>query len=314
MQAKMIAQRRTDHRRLLVGATGALLLIVPFLGTIAVRAQSPAKAPALAFDVASVRQNKSGAKPESNFPLGPGDMYTRTGGVFSASDQPLSTYLAFAYKLTISQTEIVRQHLPGWVLTDRFDIQARTQIADPTKDQMRLMMRSLLADRFQLKVHNETRQLPVFGLLLAKPGKMGPKLTAHAAADASCSGGQACGGLSLRPAGTPGDLHVAAREVSMDFLARSLTGMGALDRPVLDQTGLNGTYDFEVEYARDSFGASSTQAASSEGANFAPGASGSASGPTFLEALKEQLGLKLVAQKGPVDVVIVDAVTRPSEN
>ncbi len=116
----------------------------------------------------------------------------------------------------------------------------------------------------------------------------------------------ACGGLTLLPASVPANLHVAARGVTMDFLARSLMGMGALDRPVVDQTGLGGTYDFEMEYARDSFGA--------EAAAGAAGFAGEASGPTFLEALREQLGLKLVAQKGPVEVVVVDAVARPSEN
>ncbi len=284
------------------------ILIACLPGATAGRAQTPVATPSattkLAFDVASVRQNKSGSKPESNFPLGPGDMYAQIGGEFSASGQPLITYIAFAYKLTISQAETVRQHLPEWVMSDRFDIEARTEDRDATKDQMRLMMRSLLADRFQLKMHDEARQLPVFGLVVAKAGRMGPKLAAHAV-DASCQS-SACGGLTLLPASVPGDLHVAARGVTMDFLARSLTGMGGLDRPVMDQTGLGGTYDFDVEYARDS----------SFGEETASRGSGSAAeaGPTFLEALKEQLGLRLVAQKGPVQVVVVDAVARPSEN
>jgi uncharacterized protein (TIGR03435 family) len=197
----------------------------------------------------------------------------------------------------------VRQHLPEWVMSDRFDIEARTEDRDATKDRMRPMMRSLLADRFQLKVHDEARQLPVFGLVAAKAGKMGPKLATHAV-DASCQS-SACGGLTLLPASVPGDLHVAAHGVTMDFLARPLTGMGGLNRPVMDQTGLGGTYDFDVEYARDNFGVET-----------APAGSGSAAetGPTFLEALKEQFGLRLVAQKGPVQVVVVDAVARPSEN
>jgi uncharacterized protein (TIGR03435 family) len=131
---------------------------------------------------------------------------------------------------------------------------------------------------------------------------MGPQLAVHAA-DASCQT-SACGGLTLLPASVSGHLHVAARGVSMDFLARSLTGMGGLDRPVVDQTGLGGVYDFDVEYARDNFGVDPAAA----------GLAAEAEGPTFLEALKEQLGLRLVAQKGPVQVVVVDAVARPSEN
>jgi uncharacterized protein (TIGR03435 family) len=278
-------------------------------GAIAGRAQTAVATVAatkLAFDVASVRQNKSGDKPESNFPLGPGDMYAQTGGVFSASDQTLITYIAFAYKLTISQAETVRQHLPEWVMSDRFDIEARTELPDPTKDQMRAMMQTLLADRFQLKAHEEARQLPVFGLVLAKAGRMGPQLAVHAA-DASCQTSAqlaACGGLTLLPASVSGHLHVAAHGVTMGFLARSLTGMGGLDRPVVDETGLGGRYDFDVEYARDTFGADTA----------ASGLPAEAAGPTFLEALKEQLGLRLAAQKGPVQVVVVDAVERPSAN
>jgi uncharacterized protein (TIGR03435 family) len=292
--------RRTVRARLLL-ATFSIGLA---LGGSNGRAQTAGTVVAtkLVFDVASVRQNKSGDKPESSFPLGPGDMYASTGGVFSASDQTLITYIAFAYKLTISQAETVRQHLPEWVMSDRFDIEARTEVHDPTKDQMRAMMQSLLADRFQLKVHAEARQLPVFGLVLAKAGRTGPQLAVHAV-DASCQT-SACGGLTLLPASVPGHLHVAAHGVAMDFLARSLTGMGGLDRPVVDETGLGGTYDFDVEYARDTFGADTA----------ASGLPAEAAGPTFLEALKEQLGLRLVAQKGPVQVVVVDAIARPSAN
>jgi uncharacterized protein (TIGR03435 family) len=292
--------RRAIRRKLLLA-----MCIAWIPGAIAGHGQTPVTLPAatkLAFDVASVRQNKSGDKPESNFPLGPGDMYASTGGVFSASDQPLITYIAFAYKLTISQAETVRQHLPEWVMSDRFDIEARTEVHDPTKDQMRVMMQSLLADRFQLKVHEEARQLPVFGLVLAKAGRMGPQLAVHVA-DESCQT-SACGGLTLLPASVSGHLHVTARGVTLDFLARSLTGMGGLDRPVVDETGLGGRYDFEMQYARDSFGADAA----------ASGLAPEAAGPTFLEALKEQLGLRLVAQTGPVQVVVVDAVARPSEN
>jgi hypothetical protein len=169
---------RTGTLRQTIRVRPLLAILIAWVpGAIAGHAQTPVAIPAatpkLAFDVASVRQNKSGSKPESNFPLGPGDMYAQTGGVFSASDQTLITYIAFAYKLTISQAEIVRQHLPEWVMSDRFDIEARTEDRDPTKDQMRAMMQSLLADRFQLKVHDEARQLPVFGLVLAKAGQDG---------------------------------------------------------------------------------------------------------------------------------------------
>src|ERR1700722_1710446 len=77
------------------------------------------------FDVASVKQNKSGNQPTSNFPLGPGDVYVPNGGFFSATNQPLITYFYFAYRIMSNQSLYVLPQLPGWSMTDRFDIQAR---------------------------------------------------------------------------------------------------------------------------------------------------------------------------------------------
>ena len=80
---------------------------------------------ASAFDVASVKPNKSDAMPYSNFPLNAGDMYTANGGLFSATNFPLVTYIAFAYNVVGNQAHFLAPQLPGWVMTDRFDIQAR---------------------------------------------------------------------------------------------------------------------------------------------------------------------------------------------
>jgi uncharacterized protein (TIGR03435 family) len=102
-----------------------------------------------AFEVASVRSNKSTAQPLSRFPLGPGHAYV-PGNLFSATNQPVIAYLRFAFKLSRGEA----LDLPTWVYDEHFDIAARA-IGNPTKDEMRLMMRSLLADRFKLKVHIE---------------------------------------------------------------------------------------------------------------------------------------------------------------
>jgi uncharacterized protein (TIGR03435 family) len=123
----------------------------------------------LAFEVASVRSNKSTAQPMSRFPLGPGDAYV-PGNLFSATNQPLIAYLRFGFKL--SQAELL--DLPTWVYDERFDIAARA-IGNPTKDEMRLMMRSLLADRFKLKTHIERRTKPAFNLVLVREGQIGPR-------------------------------------------------------------------------------------------------------------------------------------------
>ncbi len=138
----------------------------------------------MSFDVASVKQNKSGNAsannpPYSNVPLSPGDIYSATGGLLSATNWPLWQYMVFAYKLGGNELQAVRTELPKWAATDRFDIQARAT-GNPTKDQMRLMMQSLLADRFKLTLHYESRQLPVFALSFwRKAGKTGPQFQAH---------------------------------------------------------------------------------------------------------------------------------------
>ena len=134
----------------------------------------------LEFDVASVKQNKTDSNNErtANFPLGPGDVYGSVGGRFSAANHPLITYIAFAYKIVNTQVASFDSQLPSWARTDRFDIEANAQ-GKPTKDQMRLMMRALLADRFKLKVHVESHEQSVLALQLVKPGLTGPQLQPH---------------------------------------------------------------------------------------------------------------------------------------
>ena len=128
----------------------------------------------LQFEVASVRENKSDGKPTSNVPLDRGNVYYPTGGAFSATNQSFITYLIFAYEINISEFRggLIRS-LPKWAATDKFDINARAESQNPTKDEMRLMLQSLLEQRFQLKVHREKRVVPIFGLYLVKLEKAG---------------------------------------------------------------------------------------------------------------------------------------------
>jgi uncharacterized protein (TIGR03435 family) len=272
------------------------------------------------FEIASIKLNKSGDQAHSNIPLGPGDVHSSTGGRFSTRGLPLVSYLFFAYKITGDQSEAVLSQLPGWATTDHFDIEAKTN-GDPaqdTKDQMRLMIQSLLADRFGLVARYETKQVPVFALTLAKPGRMGPQLRAHPA-DAPCSttipsagepppeatvdGGypRLCDGFLGMPATVSGRMREGGRNVTMAFIASHFIANFA-ERPVIDQTGLTGTFDVVVEFVLETNG---------------PGGGDSQpdpSGPTFLQALKEQLGLRLESQKGPAQVLVIDHVDHPTEN
>src|ERR1700691_1847040 len=196
----------------------------------------------LEFEVASVKPNKSDAPPHANNPLGPGNVYSPYRGYFQAINFPLYTYILFAYKIMGNQEQFLRTQIPAWVMSDRFDIEARAE-GNPDKDQMRLMMRSLLADRFKLGIHYETREVPVFALALPKAGKTGPTLQPHPE-DYPCStvpqasqsqvDGQfpvLCGGLFPLPPGAPGRQHIGARRVTMEFIANSLSAMGQLERP-----------------------------------------------------------------------------------
>jgi uncharacterized protein (TIGR03435 family) len=207
--------------------------------------------------------------------------------------------------------------LPTWVGTARFDILAKAQ-GNPTKDQMRLMMQSLLADRFKLTVHDEIRQVPVFALVINLPGKLGPLLQQHVD-DSPCPAVSripspspaappeiidrrfpaTCGGILWMAPSEPGRFRAGARNVSMELIASSIPGgSSGINRPVLDKTGLTGTFDFALEFAPQFEGPTPPNA------NFRA----DPAGPTFVDALRDQLGLKLEAQTGPVDVLVIDYV------
>jgi uncharacterized protein (TIGR03435 family) len=268
------------------------------------------------FDVASVKESKAADdREESNFPLGPGDVYAPTNGVFSARAFPLIAYVAFAYKITNTQNSYVSSQLPDWARSNRYDIEARSGQRDVTKDQMRLMMQSLLADRFKLTIHTEIRQVPVLALVLSKAGTTGPQLRPHPANDDSCSTAPSdadagmfpvtCGGILGMSPVFPGDTRAAARNISMDAIASFLSGLeGGIDRPVVNRTGLAGNFDFNLEWAPES----NTPSPIGRGADTV------AQGPSALEALKKQLGLKLKPMKGPVEWMIIDHVERFAAN
>ena len=279
--------------------------------------------PRIAFDVASIRQNHSREQPSSNVPLGPGNVTTKNDGILRARNFSLLYYLVFAYKLTDYQEAALRDAAPAWLATDHFDIEAHTDDRASTKDQLRLMMRTLLAERFNLAVHHETRQSPVYVLVTIRSGVTGQKLRRHPA-DADCfdstpashdpdappgpkipetlPGGfpTVCGGILGVPASALDRYSFGARNVPMSLIAHSLSSWGNLGRPVLDQTGLSGEYDFVLEYTPDPPPA------------YAKGLD--SGGPSFQEALQKQLGLKLESQKGPVEFLVLDRIDRLHEN
>jgi uncharacterized protein (TIGR03435 family) len=274
------------------------------------------------FEVASVRRNKSNGEASINVDPTFSDGSVPTGGLYLAKNIKLIQFIAFAYRLTQSQLLSVESKVP-WTTEERFDIEARAE-GNPTKAQYRLMMQTLLADRFKLKAHYDTRQVPVYALVLAKPGKLGPHLRLHRLDDPVCAtdpsvraapstrnpaGAGAeefpnyCGGLSGMKPSAPGRMKSGGRDVTMALLAGILVGVGVVDRPMVDETGLKGTVDFSLEWR---------QVAGNVGfgGKFDP----DESAPTFQEALRDQLGIKMVSQKSPVDFFIVDHIESPSAN
>jgi len=273
----------------------------------------------MAFELASVKRNEPGAGAyHSNFPLTLGASNFASVGNLMSVDVPLGMLVRFAFKVSVGQAHFLISGLPAWVDSESFDIEARAPIDHPSKDQFRLMMQSLLADRFKLAMHEESRQLPIYALVLAKQGKTGPQLQPHVD-DATCGAeGRAgappvsqdlapfpCGATIMEGSSVPGRVRGGGRNVSLDYIAAFLTGTGfqgtAPDRPVVNETALTGVYDFSIEFAPD--------------ANGPPGGmQPDPNGPTFSEALQDQLGLKLLAKTGQVEVIVVDHIEEPSAN
>lgn len=171
---------------------------------------------------------------------------------------------------------------PGWVETDRFNVEAKAS-GDATRNELMAMLQALLTERFQLRVRREARQGNVFELVVAGDG---PKLKPSTAESSF---------LRLyrnTPPELPGVSYtIMAQKVSMARLADDL--MGHLQRPVVDRTGISGEFDFKIDYAVEGH---------------------SEEGPSLFTALQEQLGLRLRATKGPVESLVIEKAERPSEN
>lgn len=275
---------------------------------------SPIPVAKLEFEVASVKENRTGEAAHSNFPLNPGVQFGTTGGLLSAHNMVLLQYFVFAYKMTSYQIQSIRAQFPDWARMDHFDIEARTS-GEPSKDEMREMMQALLVDRFKMKVHHEIRQVPVFALVPSKAGTMGPQLKPHPVDDPDCTktplpksivGGYpaGCGAGASIPASLPGRTAIGGRKVTMQTFVVGLTNLGNnVDRPVIDKTGYDGAFDYTLEWAPEESGSPSGASTQLE-----------MMGPSFAEALKGQLGLKLVPEKGAIDVIVLDHMEYPSAN
>jgi len=214
------------------------------------------------------------------------------GGALQASGMTMKGLIQQAYDVRGFQIS----GGPGWIGTERYDIEAKgngpavseddlIKMTDEQRNQfmqeMRVKLRALMADRFKLKIHRETKEMPVYALVVAKNGpkieKKGDGLTPQS-------------GMSTRQ-GPEGKMLLTGTDAPVAYLARELSNR--VGRTVVDKTGLHGNYDFKMTFAPD--------LADSEG-------------PSIFTAVDEQLGLKLEAQRGPVEVIVIDQVEHPTPN
>lgn len=319
MFTRNVSRSRQSGRRTFFFAVAIFVLTKSLM--LGLAAQTPVSHPAkarMAFEVASIRPDKSPGRPRSDFPIGSGRVYVPRGGIFRATHVLLFQFIGFAFDMTHSQMMYMAQHVPDWVTTEGFDITARAE-GKPSEDQLRVMMQSLLADRFKLAIRKEERQLPLLALVLARSGHTGPHLLVHSS-DPPCPNtapppetretvsGEfpvACHGIVLLPPSSPGRMRVGARDVTMKHIADFFSGSAVdVGRPLVDGTGLTGTFDFTLEWTPELNGSLPPNE------TFRP----DLSGPGFRQALREQLGLKLESRKDTITEFVVDHVEHPTEN
>jgi uncharacterized protein (TIGR03435 family) len=277
--------------------TVAGLLIVATYGLFGQSAEPPR------FAVISIKRNPSHEPLTPASPMGVG---FRPGGRLVAGNAPVSMLIWRSY--SVQPFQVVGG--PAWINTDGYDIEAKPE-SSASQEQMWLMLQTLLADRFKLAMHKETRSLPVYDL---EPVKGGPKLPPP--------GERACSDVMTalpqpgqpRPAppcgpgvvGSGTGLAMEGISVSMPALAKLLSAL--VGREVVDKTGFTGKFALHVDFAND-------DALRGVPGSVGPDASGQPSTrPSLGTALQEQLGLKLQSSTGPVDVFVIDHVERPTEN
>jgi uncharacterized protein (TIGR03435 family) len=217
------------------------------------------------FEVASVKPSDPDSQVSNS-------LYTDRSGGLHVENYALRGIILFAYDLR--DFELIGA--PGWIDTARYDIVAKTDAGPTGDDLFRERVRSLLASRFGFVAHHETRELTCYVLTVAK------------------------GGAKVKAVATPGEQlgfrggvgHNRGFAVTMPMFAKELERL--IGRPVLDKTGLEGKYDYVLEWSADS--------------------DATGTGPSVFTALQEQLGLRLESVKAPTDTLVIDHIERPSQN
>jgi uncharacterized protein (TIGR03435 family) len=280
--------------------TVAGLLVVAAYGLFGQSSDSPR------FAVASIKRDPSREQLSIAAPIGVG---YRPGGRLVAGNAPLAMLIQRAY--AVQGFQVVGG--PAWIHTDGYDIDAKPESSTDQK-QMWLMLRTLLADRFKLAMHTETRSLPVYDLLAVKSGTKLPAPRSGACSEALTAMPERGQQRQAPPCG-PGliksgtGLTMEGISVSIPAFAKMLSTM--MGREVIDKTGFAGRFALHLEFAMDDALAGLPNSVGPD----APGQPADAAArPSIHTALQEQLGLRLQASTGPVDVLVIDHIERPVQN
>jgi uncharacterized protein (TIGR03435 family) len=227
-------------------------------------------------------------------PNRPGKLFTVRGQDVVTINTTLSDLVTMAYGLHPRQLT----GGPSWMETDKFDLTGRPEApGQPSVDQMKIMIQKLVADRFQLKFHRDKKELAVYAITI---GKGGEKIAKSASDPNSLPGlffGRAPAGMTFN-----------VRNATLAEVGSVLQG-SVLDKPVLDQTGLTGKYDFTLKFTPDP-----GQMSGLGGPPPTPAAPDLDAPPDIFAAFQQQLGLKLESTRAPADVLVIDHVEKPSEN
>ena len=253
-------------------------LAVPLL------AQAPkAIPPDLRFDVDSLKLSLPGGRG--------GGIRPAEGGLrYIANNCSIKTMITVAYR--VKPDQIVGG--PAWLDTELYDMEAKAE-KPSNADELHVMLMNMLVDRLQLKFHHDKKEMKMYALTVDKDGQ---KLTPHDPQNPHDQWIDQVNEKFLH-------LKLHATSVPMEYVAFRLATL--MDLPVVDLTGLKGNYDFDLTYTRD------LPVGFPEGAKI-NGEDPDTSGPNIFQALKQQLGLELKSQKGPVELIVIDHVDKPSAN
>jgi uncharacterized protein (TIGR03435 family) len=286
---------------------------------VSLRAQSAAQS----FEVASVKPSN----PNPTGPLGAAPMVLPALGRLTAQNVTLRMLVMAAYQKQPFQIA----GGPEWQNSNKFDINARAENASVTTDGIFSMLQTLLADRFKLKVHTETREVPIFALMLARDdGRLGPKMKPSTdecpdwkvrqqqQLEAIAKGGVgALAAMMPKPGekascmivpqqGTPGVIGMRGTGQSMEIVTLFLTQLTG--RPVVDKTGLEGLYDWDIEIGFQAL----MEVYAQLGLPVPPLPPGLPESRSIMTMLQEDLGLKLDSQRGPGEVLVIDSAEMPT--